>query len=409
MSVCRAWYKAIIDTPQLWASIHIVIPPHLEGIEACVAFCETVVGRSGQLPLDIKLDYSRLPDFEAKYRAEFNKEMAASGIASSFRSWRWCFFHLDGFDHPLLHRLVPLVLKPLSVLIGRDGSVMSRWRSFNLIADKFWCTQGFGRCTLPRAIFATQNIGTSTSLLENLSIQYLGVHSNYDDMEWYGPAIWRTRLKTPFPNLPRVTTLSFSNIEMPISRMVFTPSRIEHLEVLCCDLESYRLALKCQNVTTLNIGLHNRVIYHQSVFNDITHLPFPRLRYLRLAHRPPNFFWKAIDAPCLEVLVFENFFATHNTLQWGLFPMVSRVEFRWPYMHNAYNSFLKPLLINLATKCPSFETLICTRSSGPTVQRMLKVVKGMGYEFKSLKTMITIFPKYDETTRESLDVAEWLA
>jgi hypothetical protein len=409
MLVCRAWCKAIINTPRLWNSIHVIVPPHLERIDAITAFCETAVRRSGQAPLDIKLDYSRLPDFDLEYFAKTEKDWIAPGVKYSFSAWRSQFISIDALSHPLLQHLVPLVLKPLVILSGKDGVFMSRWHSFNLIADKFWWSQSWGRSTLPRVIFRSGILGRPTPLLEKLNVQYLGIQRGFTNMLWNRPATWKTGTQAPFPDLSQATTLSLLNVEIPINNMRIDPSRLEHLDVLCCDLGSYRFALKCQNVTSLNIGLHNRVMYDQSIFNDITHLPFHQLRHLRLSHRPPNSFWRAIDAPHLEVLVFEDFFATHSTVEWRLFPKLSQVEFRWPYMHNAATTFLRPLLINLATRCPLLETLVCTKLSGAFVKKLLRETKGVGYDFKSLETMIMISPNYNETVRETEDMISWLA
>ncbi|PVF99765.1 hypothetical protein CPB86DRAFT_276568 [Serendipita vermifera] len=407
--VCRAWYRAIIETPQLSTSIRVIVPAHLDGIAACAAFCQTAVRRSGQLPLDIMVNYSRLPDYEAKSGVEIEKEWVTPGAKYPLLAWKNRFLRMDGLDHPLPRHLLSLILKPLVALIGEKGAARSRWRAFDLVASKFWYVQGWGRGTLPRAIFMTELMGIPTPLLETLSIQYTGQRYGDGGSAWYFPAIWRNRLKTPFPDLSRVTKLSLLNLEMPISDIGIDFLRIEHLEVPCCNISSFRSALKCQNVTFLSIGLQNRVQYRQNDFNDITHIPFPRLRHLRMPHGLPNFLWQAIDAPRLEVLVFEDFSAVYNARHLGIFPHLSRVEFRWPYMYNLFSPPLKSLLVNFATNLPSLETLVCTRSSSKSVKRLLKEVKEMGHEFRSLKTMVEIYPNHDETSRELVDMVAWLA
>jgi hypothetical protein len=409
MLVCRSWYKAIINTPRLWTSIHVIVPPHLGLIDACVTHCKNAVQRSGQLPLNITLDYSRLRELDTNHEAQIEKRWIAPQFRWSFFRWSSYYLHINSSDHPLFRHLCPLILKPLITLVGKEDVIMSRWRSFNLIADQTWPGKLWARWKLTRAVFMTGIMNMPTPVLENLSIQHIDIKTAYNNMEEYHPALWKRRTKTPFPDLSGVTTLSLSNIELPINNIRIDPLRLERLDVLCCDLNSYQFALRCQNVTTMTIGLHYYVDYEQDDLKNITHLPFHRLRHLRLSHRPPNFFWKALDAPLLEVLVVLDFFVTHNTMEWAPFPALSRVEFRWPYVHRTWDSFLRPLLINLSTKCPSLETLVCTKSSGGPVKRLIKQVKQMGYDFKSLKTMIMISPNYNEITREVEDMVSWLS
>ncbi|CAG8697845.1 13151_t:CDS:2, partial [Acaulospora colombiana] len=173
--VCRAWYRAIIDTPQLCTSIRVIIPGRLDDIAACVAFCKTAVQRSGQLPLDIKVNYSHLPNFETRCEAKFKREWVEPEDKSSSLRWKNHFLRIDGLDHPVPRHLLPLILKPLVTLVGDKGTIMSRWRTFDLIANNFWYVQGWGQGTLSRAIFMIEAMGKPTPLLESLSIQYRGL------------------------------------------------------------------------------------------------------------------------------------------------------------------------------------------------------------------------------------------
>ncbi|KAJ7867717.1 hypothetical protein B0H14DRAFT_2439675 [Mycena olivaceomarginata] len=79
--VCKSWRTVALTTPRLWASMHIVVPP-LSKFEPLVALVNTWLARSGSVPLDISMVYSRACD------PDIDVSPLLSTLATESRRWR---------------------------------------------------------------------------------------------------------------------------------------------------------------------------------------------------------------------------------------------------------------------------------------------------------------------------------
>ncbi|KAJ3756999.1 hypothetical protein EV360DRAFT_84430 [Lentinula raphanica] len=67
-TICRDWRRVALDTPRLWSTLHVYLPPHLstQAISRRAAGISTWLGRSGTLPLSIsfcaKLSFQEFSD-----------------------------------------------------------------------------------------------------------------------------------------------------------------------------------------------------------------------------------------------------------------------------------------------------------------------------------------------------------
>ncbi|KAJ7429102.1 hypothetical protein B0H11DRAFT_2418089 [Mycena galericulata] len=84
--VCSGWRQITVTTPQLWASLHIVIPPasRVEGISNLIL---TWLGRSGVLPLEISITVSHAFTTDPAGYSESVSNLL-DVIASFSRRWR---------------------------------------------------------------------------------------------------------------------------------------------------------------------------------------------------------------------------------------------------------------------------------------------------------------------------------
>lgn len=86
--ICNSWRAVALTTPRQWASIHIVIPAASK-LEALVNLVSTWFERSGTVPLEISMVYSKIWDPEPD-RDTDSCDVAPllSTLAAASRRWR---------------------------------------------------------------------------------------------------------------------------------------------------------------------------------------------------------------------------------------------------------------------------------------------------------------------------------
>ncbi|KAJ7923355.1 hypothetical protein B0H13DRAFT_2316545 [Mycena leptocephala] len=83
--ICKSWRAVALATPRLWASIHIVIPAASKLQAALVSLVATWFERSGTVPLEISMVYSKIWDPEPD---SCDLSPFLSTLAAASRRWR---------------------------------------------------------------------------------------------------------------------------------------------------------------------------------------------------------------------------------------------------------------------------------------------------------------------------------
>ncbi|KAJ7809870.1 hypothetical protein B0H14DRAFT_2865017 [Mycena olivaceomarginata] len=96
--VCKSWRTHALTTPRLWASMHIVIPSRPK-FEHLVALVNMWLERSGSVPLDISMVYSKTCD------VIFDVSPLLSTLAIESRRWRSIHLMLPNFSAHSLEKL----------------------------------------------------------------------------------------------------------------------------------------------------------------------------------------------------------------------------------------------------------------------------------------------------------------
>ncbi|PVF97001.1 hypothetical protein CPB86DRAFT_468188 [Serendipita vermifera] len=129
MLVSTKWHQAIINAPLLWTIIDINVRKSVPTLESCAKYCANCVLRSGELPVDIKLTFSK-----PKTRLDHVlHDLENEGL---FRHYREIYQDSNLPDLPSSASVERSLQETIfRTLIGSKGEVMRRWKSFHYICS----------------------------------------------------------------------------------------------------------------------------------------------------------------------------------------------------------------------------------------------------------------------------------
>jgi hypothetical protein len=170
MLVCKAWKLTVLDTPRLWSKIEISGPyfdreDDFSWMQRQRVYVLRYLTRSKSTMLDIDLDLAGLRGGETTMDGRLQdafRDFERSKEADDEFSWRW----ESSVRDQCIHIYYKLQATLAQMLVGEDGAVMQRWRSF-----KFTCPDSKG-CI--EALWPLQEYSA-------LSLQELKLQMYYED------------------------------------------------------------------------------------------------------------------------------------------------------------------------------------------------------------------------------------
>jgi hypothetical protein len=251
--------------------------------------------------------------------------------------------------------------------------------------------------------------GGPTPLLERLRIEYANPFHSRSCLKLHD------RRPLAFHYLPKIQELLLINVAIPLDLALspnaalpitvskINPTCITRLSLHLFDIFQRELLLYCTNVVELRVGdiktyggLHAKTLP--------TNPPiFPRLRRLELGARLPDWFWKSITFPVLDVVVFETWHAFYSVTHAALPPFVTRVELRWPYYHS--DTLVWSLALRNMALSPLLGTILCPRRCSSEFQETLQAFRGQGGVQWPFKTLLTV-PEYYDTDPDHVEVVQ---
>jgi len=392
MLVCRAWSQVIKSTPQLWTTIRITVPRMLKAARQCASYCATCVERSKPFPLDIDIHYTSFQELpqELWHALAAVKLIPASAITQPsthldvLHPW-WSVPNFDRVhkfwespEDSLFKRYCrEQYLAPLRSLSGERFSIMRRWRSFGVTSGGGFESYG-SMCT--RALYANL-FGGPTPLLERLRIE---------DANCYDILALTDSRPLAFPYLPKIQELLLLNVAIPLNVSKIDSTRLTRLSLHHFDIFQRDFLLCCTNVVELRVG--DIRMYGGLYAKPIPNNPiiFPQLRRLELGLSLPNWFWKSIEFPVLDIVVFETGHAFHSVTIAALPPSVTRVELRYFRGPPGWKFALRNLVC-----CPLLRTILCPRQSSQALQTALQAFRDEGVADWPFTTLLIVPFRHD--------------
>ncbi|KAG8870614.1 hypothetical protein FRC20_011550, partial [Serendipita sp. 405] len=340
--VSRKWNEIFLRTPILWSTFRLTVPVDIRDIENRSAYWERCIERSAECPLDISLHYSKTlsPIYSV---VSYSVDTLPSWIPHG----NMARFLLDGRANPILLHLYATYLRPVVLFIAHPGA-MERWRSFDLRSQSpAWNQKSCFDMAFSRGLF-----GRETPMLEKLTFWVANDRRPLRSV--YISVIMGQKCQIPFPHTPALKELYLHDIKIPFS--VENPEQIERLDTLCGDIGAFKEAMMYRNVAYLRIGIFTNSAGDINQFKRPA--TFLHLRRLHLLQQISPWFYDMLDAPMLEVVVFEDFIPAQTLRVCSVLPSVKRIEFRWTYMHNASSEVLDRMLPVIIRQSPALETLL---------------------------------------------------
>lgn len=237
--------------------------------------------------------------------------------------------------------------------------------------------------------------GGPTPLLERLRIEYADPDANRQLITL------TDRRLLAFPYLPKIQELCLINIAIPLNVSKIDATRITRLSLHHFDIFQRDFLLCCPNVVHLRAGYIRRYggLYAKPLPSN---LPiFPQLRRLELGIDLPNWFWRSIAFPVLDIVVFETGHAFHSVTNAALPPSVTRVELRWPYYNGGAPGW--SFALRNMVHCPLLSTVLCTRQYSSQLQTALQALRDQRVVKWPFKTLL-IVPVYYDTDPGHVEV-----
>ncbi|PVF97000.1 hypothetical protein CPB86DRAFT_468178 [Serendipita vermifera] len=344
LRVCKRWYQVILATPLLWSIIDIHVPKSADSLNTCIEYCRKAIKYSGKCLLDIKLSF----------RTPRAKELPFTA-PSSLR------------EGALIPHTFPLRLQKslLDKMIGSNGEVMRRWRSFECIwdfddpLDPLSMVLGLGQFSYP------------TPSLERLILD-----SNSFAMHLIPGK------KPQFPHLPRIQVLRTPSIDLAIHERSVDTNSLRDVALICRNPETFRLVLASNNLTRLLIGYSGN---SPNLENNL--LTFPHLEMLCATGKLPVNFWNLLDAPKLESVTLVRFI----TIPWYTTQRMSRTlpSLKRLALRDLIGALLalQWLISDFVIQAPNLTRLQCDVLSQEVMFRVLKNLDQEGLLSSRLDTM----------------------
>lgn len=390
MLVCKDWQNLILSTPLLWSTINITIPSDVKRVKLYATYCSTCVERSAGCPLYITLDFTRISIMEGFLsNILFN---VCSLIPGSIYLARMVRFLRD--TRALYEWCQAQYLRPLSALSGQ----MTRWKVFNLSADKFWYDAPLIKVTLSTSLFLQE-----TPSLEILRLRHLPRHQR----EYHVIIRRNSPVSRAFPNLSDIRELILENFQAPINVASIDTRKITRICLMAYNVDQYRLIVSCRNLTRLHFGIG----YSQSIKwrnpGIGPRIEFPSLVHLQVVLFIPPEFWQLLIAPVLRTIVLEDFGALRSFKHITLLESVSKLELRHGYIRPPWSPLIRRTLCIIMPKLPAVTTLLCTSANQNFINSLLLGLSEEGHRFRSLVLMLIVSPQECHGDIDPADCMPW--
>lgn len=333
--VCKDWNQFVMNSPKLWARLHIVDAYDLFSLRtrhSKKSYISACMERSCNLKLEVKLYLQNFPDQFTLAREEFTK--CALDVIPKAQHQEFQRIFDNGPSYFTAKNYTIQVEQALERLVGPRGEHLKRWGMLNL--------------TLPTTLFnnireriwrSLVNVTPSLAVFEirNPPASWDGAFSGFPE--------------APYPDLSAAKKVTL-HVAKPISHFHLSPAVLEHLIIMFENLSS---------------------------LNELNHLT--RLRELHLCGKvdsdPPQMDSLVITLPRLQRLVLS-----------GHYKSLALVKFGLPKLENLTLKF-KGVLPPLPEVSPTEIVCDCHAISGPEdiLQNDINGLDILLYSYPAIRTL----------------------
>ncbi|KIM27348.1 hypothetical protein M408DRAFT_24577 [Serendipita vermifera MAFF 305830] len=381
--VRRAWYRLVQATHRLWATVTIKVPSEWVALERCINYCTLCIQNSGDAPLDIQLDYMNIKSMEQMdYPSTLTQVTQDLELpnANGIGKWIWGHSYMKGIRDRASRRSF---YTPLVVFAGNDHSRMARWRHFGLAVSIIWEPDMDRPASILERLLYGPYLQGPTPALETFTLTYLNDGVN-TAMGWSGKSEW----KKPSHAELAIRDLKFTNLVGHFGYFPTNPARMTSLDI---SLGGFAPTIKyvygCCNLTELRIRMlpgEDRLEWSYKL--KVPSIHFPKLRLLRLHQKHPHGFLYSLEAPRLEVIIFEDPISLRCVNGFPTLPSFRRMELPWTRKLSVLGprtelNFATDIFHEIFKASPLLETFIVSGAFSTQFSSILESFESKGVDF----------------------------
>lgn len=375
-TVCKGWQDIISQTATLWTVIRIDMPAKATEITPCKQFCEECVEKSGELPLEIYIDFrpADIPFADILYEHLLVPMQSVSDDPQYKEEVkRWLHKPVRQRQPFLIGSYQKHFLKPLVALIGDSGKTLARWSSFEL-----HCAQR------EETLFSLELLGPilqyPAPMLRSLEIHNSGRYVT----SWY-------RLIHPFPIMPQLQHLVLTKAQLPIDCCRIDPLSMKTLRLPWgTDVGTLTCALQCTNLTTWTLCFDHKTT--EDVFMSYVDLTqrtfiFPRLRELEIGGNVPMSFWTMVSFPILQHLMFADRFPMAGFVAQDAISIPCVEILTLPSLSMPGPAIMEDIIQGIIRICPALRTMRAVEQDSESILNAVESVRLRGLTAPHLATL----------------------
>ncbi|KAG8837814.1 hypothetical protein FRB91_002019 [Serendipita sp. 411] len=393
-TICKGWKSHIDNSERLWTIVYIQVPSKAEDIGACKLYCTSCVEKSGQLSLDITVDYTNtsLPFSRVLYDHLLTPLQKLSDDAEYRRNLDfWLLRRCKSGGKEFYDTYQIYFFQPIATLAGKQGAHMNRWKTFTIVGKQ-----------TAEGLFVMdaleQYLRYPAPLLEKVEILNHGKYVTKWD-----------KYNCIFPKLPLVRHLSLDYVHIPLDTIEFDESRMEMLSLSWLNNEeALARILCCRNLKFLSFAMAHE--WSEEKIKDTIKLnenrySFPYLVELRVGGSVPPIFWSEVELPVVRDLTFSDQYPTSSFFKAsGTFtlPKVTAVTFVGPPARAP--TTVKDALRAVLLACPALQALRALSKYSEEIITRLKELKDEGIQVSSLSTLSLKDRRLDVDYLQTIDL-----